>query len=755
MTSTAVDPNAAVEPMAPDLAARVTAFARATRAAARSVALYPGEHPAVAAALGALTDAAREAASSTVLRLEVLPDTLMVNGRAPVRPDAAISDFAAILHRHMVGQLSIHPLTDADLWKRFVALLALPPDQAQLRGGLGKLWASEGETRIELRILDYAELLRAGVRGDAATWETIVASCLGGHATAVDEALVDLLFGVLNDPGRISSVVRAVDARLPAEGTQAESAMVIAELLQAVAQFVSTSTPEQVDNVMSALAEAATRLPVETLAPIVEARGETSRPGLAQFVQGLLQRISDGSIADLVACEVRAGRGASPRLADAFCGLAPAVDRRSAILALARNTVVQTGGNADPALAQAWQQSEQLLLAYSDKAFVSDAYDTELKRLADRAVDLDKDRTDPPERISAWCGSVDDNGIRLLDSSLLADLMRLQQDAAGWHDLADLVLDRLNFLVVVGDFHAAALLVEALRSQSLHHDNPGIRTAAQEALNHVLTRSTMRHVASHLDTADQSVVQAALRFCLSMGTQGIDSLSEVLSREARSRPRKHLIDILVSFGAAGRQSVEQLRQSPNAAVRRTAVLLLRKFGGQEALPELESLLSDAEPHVQREATRAIAMLGGDAAYAMLIRALARGTGSARSGILGVLWSLPDEDAEQILSYLVVHAPHRGAMWPIRRRAIERLGSRGGRLAVDALAAVLASRQIWSPFRMMAMHRAAVDALAHIGTPDAVAELEAIALDGPRWVRAATRARLDAGTAAPARERPQR
>ena len=47
-----------IEPMPADLAARVTAFARACKAAARSVALYPGEHPAVAAALEAVTAAA-------------------------------------------------------------------------------------------------------------------------------------------------------------------------------------------------------------------------------------------------------------------------------------------------------------------------------------------------------------------------------------------------------------------------------------------------------------------------------------------------------------------------------------------------------------------------------------------------------------------------------------------------------------------------------------------------------------------------
>jgi hypothetical protein len=737
--------------MAPEVAARVTSFARACRAAARTVALYPGEHPAVATALGALTQTAQTATAASVLRLAVMPDTLTVDGRSIIRPDAAVSDLALLLHVHQVGQLSIHPLTNADLWRRFLALLALPPDQARIRGGLGKMWATEGEARIEVRVLDYSEMLRAHIRGDQATWNSIVAGCLEGTSLSLDDALVELLFGVLNDPSKLVGVVRAVEARMPSAEAQVQGPMVVAGLLQAVAQFAATSAPGQVESIMAALAEATARLPIETLAPIVETRKGASRSGLARFVQGLLTRISDSSIANLVAGEVCGGRGSSPRLADAFCGLAPDADRRSGILALARNTVAQANTNADPAMAQAWQQSEELLLTYSDKDFVSDDYNAELVRLSNRAIDLDKDHTDPPEQISAWCDTVDDSNLRLLDAALLADLMRLQQDVTQWRDLAGLALNRVNVLLVVGDFLAAALLVEALRSQSDRHDNLAVRDAARGMLQSTLTPSTMRHVASHLDTADLSVVDAAMRFCVALGASAIESLAEVLSREERSRPRKHLIDILVGFGASGRQAVERLRQSPSAAVRRTAVLLLREFGGKEALPELESLLDDAEPHVQREATRAIAMLGGGAAYAMLIRALVRGTERARSSILGVLWTLSDEDAEQVLSHVVLEAPYRGALWPIHMRAVERLGAIGGRPAVDALSVVVERRQIWSPFKMAALHRLAVDALGRIGTSEAVDALEAVASEGPSWARAAARARLDAVTSAADRQ----
>ncbi|MCK7479048.1 MAG: hypothetical protein M0C28_18080 [Candidatus Moduliflexus flocculans] len=223
-----------------------------------------------------------------------------------------------------------------------------------------------------------------------------------------------------------------------------------------------------------------------------------------------------------------------------------------------------------------------MLLTYSDKAFVSDEYNVELGRLTGRAVDLDKDHTDPAEVTSAWRGSVDDESLRLHDAKLIADLMNLQQDLTLWRDLAGLVLERVSLLLVVGDFPAAALLAEALRSQAESHREPDIRSEAAETLQNFLTPSTMRHVASHLDTSDRRVVEAARRFCVALGTIAIRPLAEVLSREERNRPRKHLIDVLTGFGADGAPgggkpaAVSQRRRPPHG---RAAAAGIRRAGG--------------------------------------------------------------------------------------------------------------------------------------------------------------------------------
>src|SRR5215203_3921706 len=89
--------------------ARLTDFARACKAAARAVLLYPSGHPAIAATLGRIVQITGEAALSGPMKITVLPDGLQMDDRAPARADAALSELATLLHSHLIGELTIHP----------------------------------------------------------------------------------------------------------------------------------------------------------------------------------------------------------------------------------------------------------------------------------------------------------------------------------------------------------------------------------------------------------------------------------------------------------------------------------------------------------------------------------------------------------------------------------------------------------------------------------------------------------------------
>jgi len=214
----------------------------------------------------------------------------------------------------------------------------------------------------------------------------------------------------------------------------------------------------------------------------------------------------------------------------------------------------------------------------------------------------------------------------------------------------------------------------------------------------------------------------------------------VLSAEQDARSRRRLRDILVGFGAAGREAAQQLMNASNWEVRRTAAYLLREFGGTEGLRELQPLLTDTEPLVQREAVQALVLNGSEAAAQILLNALNATSGRPRETLLNELTSMRDERAGPMFAHLVRHLDRR--RFPILYLSvIDALGSMKGAEAIDALKAALQHGDWWAPLRTRRARAAAARALRTNGTPEALDALRDASARGARGVRAAARAEL--------------
>src|ERR1044071_1672242 len=96
-------------PLAPEDSARLIEFARACKAAARAVTLYPDGHPAIGSTLGRIAQLPSTAALPGPLHITVMPDTLRLDDRPLARPEAAVSELATLLHDHLIGQIVVHP----------------------------------------------------------------------------------------------------------------------------------------------------------------------------------------------------------------------------------------------------------------------------------------------------------------------------------------------------------------------------------------------------------------------------------------------------------------------------------------------------------------------------------------------------------------------------------------------------------------------------------------------------------------------
>ncbi len=500
--------------------------------------------------------------------------------------------------------------------------------------------------------------------------------------------------------------------------------------------MIAKNKPEQLEPVLGNMATAVGHLTPDMLMGLLTQRGDEEGP---QLVQSVLNRMSDGTIAKFVARDVIAEKKATDRLAQAFQTLVKDDDQQTRLLALAHNDVAASPLGNTEGFESVWNEvAAKLLTSYSDAPFVSDEYGRELSAARAQAVEVDQVSDDPPERISTWLGTVATSALRALDLTLLLDLLRIEEDEGRWGDLMTPVVSLLEDLLLVGDFDAARELIAVLVSEAAGAGSKARRQHAMIAIDLLIAGSMMRHISTHLATIDDAQFDRVKVMCVSLGEVLVRPLAEALSTEERPRTRERLAATLIAFGSVGRRTIERLKNAQNPAVRRTAIQMMRQFGGSEALPDLTELLDDNEPQVQREAVRAILNIGTDGAYKILEQALASGTARSRDAIMQSLSLVRDEGALPLFVYILQNVDHRGALASVYVRAIESLGALRDPAGVEALKQALYKGEWWAPRRTATLRGAAAAALARIATPEAITALDEAAAGGSRGVRAAAR-----------------
>jgi HEAT repeat protein len=748
VSPTSIPPDGPL-PLTAEESAKLGEFARACKAAARAVALYPAAHPAIATTLARLVDLTRAANGSSALKITVLPTSLLLEGRSPVRVDAAVGELAALLHEHLVGELTIHPGGDIEAWRSFLLLLARTPDSVRADGGIARLWMTTGAQHVELREIDYAEVLRERREGREAVWERVIVSCLQGQAFDLSQEAAATLAEIAEDPQQFAQLVAALDERAAASGSVPTRTASLLRLLRGLADLMAKTSPDKLELVLRNMAAAVSQISPELMLDLLAHRTEPGAAGSpgndageSLVVGQIVERMPDENIASFVANNVVKDGTATERLAQAFQTLVPNPERRNHLLGLAHDAAATTPLGQTGDFESTWGTVKELLTSYSDASYVSRSYGRELSGARIQAMEVERINDDHPERMATWRETVSPSALRALDLLLLTDLLRIEDDPASWSELMRPVIAQIEDLLLVGDFDAADQLVSVVAREAGPNGTQARRDAAGSAIQKLADGVMMQHIVSHLATINNEPFERIKSICQAIGEVIIRSLAEALSVEERVRTRERLAALLIAFGATGRKAVERLKSSQNPAVRRTAIYLLREFGGSEALPELTLLLDDSELQVQREAIRAMLHIGTDEAYRALQQALANGTPQSREAIMQAIGLVRDERATPLFVYILGHVDHTGPLRPVYLRAMESLGALRDPEAVEPLTAALYRGEWWAPRRTAQLRAAAASALARIGTPAAIEALRNAAASPSRGIRAVARPALE-------------
>ena len=731
------------EPMPSEQSAALAEFARTCKAAARSVSLYPATHPAIQASLTRVSTAAARLIPAGDITLTVHPQLLVIDGRAPVRPDPAVGELAELLHDRLVGALRVERAADAQDWRTLLLLLARPPEELIADGGIAKAWANSGRGHFEIQEIDYAEVLRERAGGGTAEWDRIVTYCLqGGESSDLDEGALSALGDTLGDSAKFGELLERLQSADSAGGVSVGArAAALMELVRRVSAAAQQQHgPDAGEAVIQTVADASSRLTPEMMLGLIN-QTRSAEPEHSQLASAVVDRMGDGAIASFVATSVVAEHGATDRLAQAFEALVPELDQKEHLLDIAKGEAAQSAVGQEAGFDKLWESAAEMLTSYSDETFVSSQYARELSGARTQAIEIERVSDDPPERVQSWLATVGGDAIGRLDLTLLLDLLRVEHDREQWEGVSRVVVADIEGRMQRGEIEEVQQLTEAIARELGAEGRTGLRGSAQAAIDALLGGKLVRHLTAHLRKVEDAEVEPFSRLCHTIGPAVIRPLAEALAVEQNTRAIGRLRELLLGFGAAGRQAAEQLRHSPNPAVRRAAIDLLRVFGGREALPELASMLDDKDPYVQCEAIRAIVQIGTNEAYAVLERVLAAGS-ATRQTTLQQLIDLREDKTIPLLCYVLNRTEPRGKLVEVHLQILEALGGlRAHPESTRTLRAILHRGEWWAPYRTAALRHSAATALRRMGAPETLAVLEEAARTSSRGVRKVARAQV--------------
>ena len=302
-----------------DSAAKLTDFARAIKAAARAVTLYPSSHPAIRLSLARLVEASSRMTAKGSVTLGVAPDNILMDGAASPRPDQAVRETGALFHDHMIGLVTLHSSPSPDAWLPFLNILAKSLDEVRAAGGVARLWGATGQRHLDLQQIDYADILRERESTLQSRWDDILRACLNLNSPLDDETLKGLL-DVCGDPERFSEFVVALQEN--GDTSMGSKASALLRMLRGVVDLVSRTDPGKLDGLLKSVAQGFGTLSPELLLELLST-DEGRADKAADFVLQVASRMTDTTLGAFVAKGVIEQGGATTRLAQAFQALVP------------------------------------------------------------------------------------------------------------------------------------------------------------------------------------------------------------------------------------------------------------------------------------------------------------------------------------------------------------------------------------------------------------------------------------------------
>ncbi len=726
-----------VSQLSPELSRGLLHMARALLAAVRNWTLYPPEHPTVRASVERFTAAIRESELGAAFAIGVTPDTLMIEGAAADNSQTGIAEAAAMLHDRDIVSIMFVGAVPPETIHAFLRVLTLEPAERRARGGPARIWADQGHPSLTIEQIDYSKVL-AREEGQVAEparrddlWRSIVISIAGGQKAVFDQRAQERLLAIAGsaaDVGDLAIAVAAPKCMLDGSPMITSQAAAVLAAFRHLSSIVSVMSPDRLPEVMTNLATAATQLDPHVIMQVMQSADD---PGSVPAIAMMGAAFDDVKVAQLLATALALDGQASDRLATIFNTIAPDEDRKRRVLTLTRSLLSETDFGRSGQFQVLWASTEELLVAYNDKPFVSNSYRNALDGVGGRAERMSS--VDLPDDLAEWMESLGQANVRVLSVTMLLDLFTLEQDPTRAADMAPDMSALAEDLLMSGAYDDALTVTRALRTRASAPKSIG-KEACRCALDELGESLAMRETVALIGDMDEDGWKGIKAVINSIGVSSVEALKSAITVEQDNVTTTRAEATIAGFGSKAVMRLASLVGDSRWFVQRRGARLLGKIGTADAVPLLQPLLRQSDPRVAREAVAALGAIPDPAAARAIQTVLRAATGDVRRAVTDALVAEKDPRVVPMLVRIIEESEALGKDHELVLETVGALGAVGTDAAVPVLVTVSQKRSFFGRKKARALKERSVDALARVGTARSAAALQEAATKGDRMLR---------------------
>ncbi len=306
---------------------------------------------------------------------------------------------------------------------------------------------------------------------------------------------------------------------------------------------------------------------------------------------------------------------------------------------------------------------------------------------------------------------------------ILFEILLLEKEQEPYQDAFHTLIKLLDDFLTLGRFAQATHLLKRVQLLLKAGDLQGWQT---EKVEQVLLEAGDEARVARIERAlerEEARLEEINAYLLLLSKNSIRPLVKLLGELKNSKARRVFCDALAEIGKDSIELFTPFMEDRRWFLVRNIVYILGRIGKEESLPYIQRAFNHEENRVRREAIQALGLIGGQKTIGLLVRALTDNDVRIRC-MAAINLGKMGKKAGLIPLVEIVQSKDFSKREPVEIKAFfNGIGMAGSDEVVSVLQDLLERKSWFGRGRIDETRIGAAQALAMIGTPDAIAVLE--------------------------------